>query len=257
MFGVSTPFGSSVVYPPFGNSQFGLPQFGVPHYGVQQFGPPQIGFNQQFGSPQLGFNQFGTSLIGSQPAGTQLFGSFRGFSRGRGRGPRMPCDICGRSNHSTNYCYYKPPQLGFPSQFSSQVSWRGPGSSTQWGTSGGIPMFQPPQTFPSRPSASQLSIPASQTVGTPQANLAAFSDNLSAMHISSSSGIPSGSSQNIIHPSTAFHLSSNLPQMASSSVQTAVTTPQSHPWFFDSGATNHITNNVQNLTNPQPAGIIF
>lgn len=46
LFGVSTPFGSSVVYPPFGNSQFGLPQFGVPQYGVQQFGPPQIGFNQ-------------------------------------------------------------------------------------------------------------------------------------------------------------------------------------------------------------------
>lgn len=36
--------------------------------------------------------------------------------------------------------------------------------------------------------------------------------------------------------------------------------PASQPWFFDSGASNHITNNLQNISQPQlsvqPEGIL-
>lgn len=86
-FGVSSQYGSPFLVPSFGScnpfsSLPTSPQFMSPQFGVQQFGPPQFGSQQ-----------------------------FRGFSRGRGRGPRMPCEICGRNNHSTNYCYYRPPQM--------------------------------------------------------------------------------------------------------------------------------------------------
>lgn len=87
-FGVPHQFGSPGLSPQLNMSQLGSPQFGLPQFGLPQFGP------QQFGSTQFG----------SQPFGSQQFGLFRGFSRGRGRGPRLPCDICGKSNHSTNYC---------------------------------------------------------------------------------------------------------------------------------------------------------
>lgn len=38
-------------------------------------------------------------------------------------------------------------------------------------------------------------------------------------------------------------------------VPSSVASTSAHPWYFDSGATNHITNNFQNLTNPQPATV--
>lgn len=34
-----------------------------------------------------------------------------------------------------------------------------------------------------------------------------------------------------------------------------MTSPSTQPWLFDSGATNHITNNLHNLVNPQPATV--
>lgn len=68
-------------------------------------GQPQYWTQQTFASPQFS----GASVSPVQHMPQQYFPSHvRPFSRGRGRGPRMPCDICGRSNHSTAYCYYKP-----------------------------------------------------------------------------------------------------------------------------------------------------
>lgn len=32
----------------------------------------------------------------------------------------------------------------------------------------------------------------------------------------------------------------------------ATTSSATHPWYFDSGATNHITNNLHNIEQPQP-----
>lgn len=37
----------------------------------------------------------------------------------------------------------------------------------------------------------------------------------------------------------------------SSNIQSGITSATTHPWYFDSGATNHITNNMQNLDQPQ------
>lgn len=37
----------------------------------------------------------------------------------------------------------------------------------------------------------------------------------------------------------------------SSNIQRGITSTTIHPWYFDSGATNHITNSLQNLDQPQ------
>lgn len=131
-FSVSIPiqYGNSSHSGSFGSSSQPMP-FGQPHmFGYQNpFVFPQFGA-QQFGGSQLVSPQFGTQFV-PQQFGPQPFGSFRGFSRGRGRGPRMPCEICGRSNHSTNWCHYRPPQLNYFSQMSSPVQWGGANTSGQ------------------------------------------------------------------------------------------------------------------------------
>lgn len=77
------------------------------HFGV----PMQYAQNSQFGNspPQYVTNvqkQFMPQLS-SQHMSTQQFGYQNFKPRGKGRASRMPCEICGRSNHTTNYCYYK------------------------------------------------------------------------------------------------------------------------------------------------------
>lgn len=56
----------------------------------------------------------------------------------------MPCDICRRINHTTNYCYYKTP-VQFPFDFSS-LQWRGPAGPIV-ATPIGIPMYRPNLPF--------------------------------------------------------------------------------------------------------------
>lgn len=72
-------------------------------------GQPQFWSQQNL--PQHSFNpsQFSGTSVQHMPQHYFPF-SARNFPRGRGRGPRPPCDICGRSNHITAYCYYKPQQ---------------------------------------------------------------------------------------------------------------------------------------------------
>lgn len=98
-----------------GASQF-FPQSG----GASQFSP-QFGGSQQF-SPQFGGSQF--TPQGFPQAQTQFYpNSFRSSNRGRDRGPRFPgdpCDICRKTNHTTNYCYYRPTFQPFDT-----AQWRG------------------------------------------------------------------------------------------------------------------------------------
>lgn len=172
-------------------------QLGIsPQYAsIQSVGlPQQPSIANAFGPTQTLHTQFSGST--GQPVMTpphmphssmppQFFQqTFRGFARGRGRGPRLPCDICGRSNHTTNYCYYRPPSPSFfPKspwgphiQTSPQNSpwmthsapWMNPYPYTY---PTGLPMYQPP--IPQSPS-----MVSSQTTGpnvtTPQPSFAVF-----------------------------------------------------------------------------------
>ncbi|KAH7864544.1 hypothetical protein Vadar_030766 [Vaccinium darrowii] len=102
--------------------------------GNQDFAQQQIGSQQYFPSHS---SQFGSS-------------SSRNFNRGKG-GRKFHCDICGRNNHSTNFCYYRPNGPG--------VQWKGYSNTPQmyppmFGSHGmpGIPMVQ---SVPSQFSATQ------------------------------------------------------------------------------------------------------
>lgn len=243
---------------PSQSMQFGQPNmfgyqnpFMYPQFGAQQFGGSHLVSPQQFGGTQLMPQQF---QFMPQPFGSQQFGSFRGFSRGRSRGPRLPCEICGRSNHSTNWCHYRSPQLNYFSQMSSSVPWGGANTSGQWGNTSGIPMFQPSQRMP-QVSSSSTPTPMSQSTGSAQAHFAAMTNDFSAMKIAPSSSTSHGSSQYAPLPSTVVHMGTSSSMPPPTHFQASITTPQAQPWYFDSGATNHITNNLQHVINPQPASV--
>lgn len=106
---------------------------------------PNVG-NNQAAPPSASLIQYNNPLIPSQHVMPQTsqgnFQSFqppqqfyqsRGFSKGRGgRGyskgyPREPCGICGKTNHITPYCYYRPQSQMFD-------QWKGP-SFNQFGYS--------------------------------------------------------------------------------------------------------------------------
>ncbi|KAE9452097.1 hypothetical protein C3L33_16005, partial [Rhododendron williamsianum] len=94
--------------------------------------------------------------------------SSRNFYRGRGgRGPRFPrdpCEICGKSNHITSFCYYRPqfqaqfPQFPAYEQFSSG-HWRG-SQGSPWMNSSHIQY-----NFPMMPSQASFSGPRTSVRG--------------------------------------------------------------------------------------------
>ncbi|KAH7840779.1 hypothetical protein Vadar_021479 [Vaccinium darrowii] len=102
-------------------------------------------FNQGVQSGGSGNQGYTQQQVGSQqyfPSHSQQFGSnsSRNFNRGRG-GRKFHCDICGRNNHSTNYCYYRPNGPGH--------QWRGYSNAPQlyppmYGSQGmpGMPVVQ-------------------------------------------------------------------------------------------------------------------
>lgn len=70
-----------------------------------------FGQSQSFPQQSFGPSQFGNALPSqAQLLPQQYYPQFRNSFRGRGRGPRPPCDICGGHYHSNNFCYSKPPQ---------------------------------------------------------------------------------------------------------------------------------------------------
>ncbi|KAG5562894.1 hypothetical protein RHGRI_005583 [Rhododendron griersonianum] len=246
------------------------------HIGTSQ--SQGVGFTQPQG---VGFNQLAS--FNPPPQQHQYFPQqFRPFNRGRGsRGyPKGPCDICGRYNHSTNYCYYRPPNM-FSSASSSQ--WRGYpdfSQSTPWMSpmlSGSYPQNIPVYpTFPSQaprfPSLfsgqprhargfrssvpSMLPMQGSQSVppqlnSQPSSAFAGFADSygmpLNSSGCSSNCAL-SPSSSGFNGTGSAFHCAYN---------GNSYNSPATQPWYFDSGATNHITNNMQNLNleYPQPTAM--
>lgn len=70
---------------------------------------------------------------------------------------------------------------------------------------------------------------------TPQASQAQFAETNASHGMQESSG-----------------LTSEFPTAFSGNYQYATTSKATQPWYFDSGATNHITNTIQNIEHPQP-----
>lgn len=157
----------------------------------------------------------------------------RPFYRGRGRGPRLPCDICGRLNHTTNYCYYKPQ----PPRDFSNYQWRG--------IAGSVP--QSPWTYqtvnvPPQFSRGQGQFQMNQArIGNPHA-FAGFTEAYTMPYMPPP-----------IANSTGFTEAYAVPYMVPSSSVPSQSIPQ--PWYFDSGATNHVTNNLQHLNQTQSANM--
>ncbi|KAE9458365.1 hypothetical protein C3L33_09721, partial [Rhododendron williamsianum] len=169
--------------------------------------------------------------------------------------PCMPCDICGKSNHSTNWCYYQPQSLQvFPpfSQSYQNFQWRQPISPwmNPFPYPSGVPMYQSqiPQSSRGPMIPSQQNAFSGSQASTSQPHFAGFTEAYTAPSFSQIPGMVSGSSSFHVPPSVAYNegYASVSPQVAASSSQ---------PWYFDSGATNHITHSIQNLAHPQPATV--
>lgn len=130
---VLNPSGGQLGFPsPFGpTQQMSFQQFpNMPGAST----PSSVPWTNQFG-PSQQYGQSMPSFMPPQNGPQQYYQSYstppRGFNRGRGRGPRLPCEICGRSNHSTNYCHFRSPTP----YFTSSYQWRPPGpwsNTTLW-----------------------------------------------------------------------------------------------------------------------------
>lgn len=230
---------------------------------------------------QIGANQSQFVPFSSTPQQHQYFPPNFRFSNNRGRGgrgsyyPKGPCDICGRSNHSTNYCYYRPNNMPFDV---SNSQWRGYTNFSQsfpWNPMmPGVPQYTMPlyQGYPTQPSR----FPAQNSGGyrfsggfrspsgpaLPMQHSQSISQMPSPKHLThqpafagftESFGMPSSFSG----PSGSCYMQQT--PSASSVVYNAdsYNNSASQPWYFDSGATNHITNNLHNLNleHSQPSNV--
>lgn len=232
-----------------GASQF-FPQSG----GASQFSP-QFGGSQQF-SPQFGGSQF--TPQGFPQAQTQFSpNSFRSVNRGRGRGsrfPRDPCDICGKTNHTTSYCRYRPTFQPFDT-----AQWRGGPSQ--------MPYYPPPvyqgqgQFYPSY--QGQFSAPRVFAPNVPFSGQQGYTGGYSGPRqvqehfAGQTSSFPGISSQNYgwdtLNQGYSAYGGFNGGTTSQSSVPQQSSMPQQ--WYFDSGATNHITHTLQNIDQPHSSSL--
>ncbi|KAH7846996.1 hypothetical protein Vadar_020555 [Vaccinium darrowii] len=237
--------------------------------------------SSQQGSSQSQYSSSQQQQYSFMPQQQQYSQSYRNSSRGRGgyrgRYPRDPCAICGRNNHVTEFCYYKgqlsqnqpcattpvlqgyspqgisgyyPQMQGYaPQGFYSQGNVGYPQGNLVF-SQGNFPGF-PSYTFgpqgnfssvpgtpsyigiPGLPVSTQPSQPSSQTPA--QAH---FTGYTGAYNLPSQYTIPSGSPSGIVFTGSQMSATTN-----------PTTAPQ---WYLDSGATQHITNNLQNLQLAQP-----
>lgn len=230
---------------------------GQPMFGS---GFPGTGFNGSGSGGQNFSPQYGTQQQYFPTTNSQQYGqhSSRNFNRGRGGRPKFHCDICGRNNHSTNFCYYRANGPGY----------QGRGGPT---TSQSYPAVYGPQGMPSIPVfqniPSQVPVYQGQNGGfrpmmqpqtpampqTPTAMPTAFAG------FTGQYSMPYGPSYGPSHgvnicPSGVF---SGGDMMASAPYNENVTNigAASQPWYFDTGATSHVTNNAQNITQPQQSAV--
>lgn len=238
---------------------------------------PVISSSQQGSSqPQFTSSQQQYSFV---PQQQQFSQSYRNGSRGRGgyrgRYPRDPCAICGRNNHATEFCYYKGQTSqvqpwsnsfqGYPTQivqgaYPQLQSFPTQGFHTQGnvgfpqgnfmvcqGQYPGIPTYNfASQGVAGTPSYSGIPGPPVNhhhqhqilQPSPPPSAQAHFTGYTGTCNMPSQYSIPQGP------PST----SSPFGNMFAGPQLSATTNPTTAPqWYMDSGATQHITNNLQNL----------
>ncbi|KAH7854659.1 hypothetical protein Vadar_016537 [Vaccinium darrowii] len=111
--------------------------------GNQSVTQQQVGSHAGYGSENQSVTQ---QEVGSQQQYFPNSNSSRNFNRGKG-GRKFHCDICGRNNHSTNYCYYRQNGTGY--------QWRGLSNMPQVFS----PMYAPQgmQGIPGMPMIQNLS----------------------------------------------------------------------------------------------------
>lgn len=234
-----------------------------------------------FGQPMPSFNNF-------YPQMQQFSGNFKNGQRGRGgegsRYPREPCTICGKTNHVTAYCYLRPtyPSMSMPQppqSFPPQNYYNNADMSMPQ-----PPQSFPPQSFPSQPPQSyprNMSIPrqfggftSGQHVSSsqlPQVHYAAYTGTENMTGSSSlgpygfvNSDLPYYGPSGQSNMSGFFSGNNGGPNPSGgTSAFACLASPHpplhaldpsgSQPWFFDSGATNHVTNNLMKISHPQPS----
>lgn len=212
-------------------------------------------------------DQIQSQLASFQPFAQNQFYPSQHFSqnqfKGRGRGsrgpkfPREPCAICGRTNHVTSYCYYRP-------QFETN-QWRNysnpsgfpPNSGGFQPNSGGF--IQPQYSgHPTSILPQQSTTPFTSGHGIPTGSFQQFSPSSSTpyaqAHVAgfyghSGAGCytgPSSYCQAPFYGTAQSYGAESSPQNWNS-----MNVPTPPPWYFDSGATHHITNSLHNISQPQ------
>lgn len=159
----------------------------------------------------------------------------KGF-RNQRSGSRPACQICDKTNHTAKDCYhrlnlqYQP--MPYNTNFSPQahiLQYHNP-SAQPTAPLGANNQGQVPQNF----SAGLLPTP-------PQPPQAYFAPTLTSQYSSSTSSCPP------YNPSYPM----NYPTVSAPSYSSPVSGPSGN-WFLDSGATNHVTNELSNLSLHQP-----
>lgn len=225
---------------------------------------PTFQFPVQFGpqAPQYGQNmsQFGYSNNGGN-RNNYKGNNFRGSRNNNNNYSSERCQICGKNNHLASHCYYRqdlnyrPPQYNSgPPKYGTQQYNSGPPQygTQQYGTG------QPPQQGFSYGSGQIASgyTSSSSTASRPQA-LMVYPDG------QGSYSVPSSTITMPVHSQAYPHMVySTMPNgqhpilQQSSGYASGSSTGISHqnmPWYFDSGATAHVTNDASQITVPNYA----
>ncbi|KAG5548923.1 hypothetical protein RHGRI_014328 [Rhododendron griersonianum] len=189
----------------------------------------------------------------------------RGFSFGNSQ--RLECQICGRDNHTALYCYYRqnlqyqpPPHVQFQSSSTPFMFGRS-GSSPWFGNQRGYSTFPqqnydaPPQNTVMRHNGYNVfngQFGASH--GQFGASNSQFGGSNGSYNGQSSSQFPRTVVSSPFTPSVA-NMVSHGGYQGIQSVSSETSSAVNPNWYFDSGASAHVTNDLANLQIHQPSHV--
>lgn len=203
--------------------------------------------------PQQGYNQFNRNMNFS--GGSNRWRGGKG--PGSGQNSRVECQICGKYNHTAFYCHHRQNLQYQPSMFmfsgprrSANQSWNNGNYHQSWNNGN----YQSGSFLPQN-NMSQRSYSGNIGSVPPQANMFTYTP------FAQSQGTPAGFSgyapvQAFVASgsTSSFPGSSQLNQGYSGVSGYTVGNPiqPSNNWYFDSGASSHVTHDLANLSQPQP-----